>query len=204
MRVYNTYIKDKNYIATSFVPKGQSNLILDNSELAQVVEEKIIEGAEESFDASIAANYEKTPSSFDRSIEPPYGKSPDVKIPEVWKETLDSGIKVSGIENNEVPLVQFQLKINGGMLLENKDKIGVSNIMADLMTRGTKNKTPEQLENEIETLGARINSFASEDAVYITGSCLSKNIDKTLALATEILLEPRWDSKEFNLSLIHI
>ena len=199
MRVYNTYIKDKNYIATSFVPKGQSNLILDNSELAHVVEEEIIEGAEESFDTSIAANYEKTPSSFDRSIEPPYGKSPDVKIPEVWKETLDSGIKVSGIENNEVPLVQFQLKIDGGMLLENKDKIGVSNIMADLMTRGTKNKTPEQLENEIETLGARINSFANEDAVYITGSCLSKNIDKTLALVTEILLEPRWDSKEFNL-----
>ena len=199
MRVYNTYIKDKNYIATSFVPKGQSNLILENSELAQVIEEKIVDGAEASFDASIAADYEKTPSSFDRNIEPPYGKSPDVKVPEVWKQNLDSGIKILGIENDEVPLVQFQLKIDGGMLLENKDKIGVSNIMADLMSRGTKNKTPEELENDIESLGARINSFATDNAVYISGSCLSKNFDKTMALVTEILLEPRWDAKEFDL-----
>lgn len=199
MRVYNTYIKDKNYIATSFLPKGEANFALENSELTQVVEEKIVEGAEESFDASIAATYEKTPSSFDRSIEPAYGKSPDVKVPEVWKENLSSGIKVAGIENDEVPLVQFQLKIDGGMLLEDMSKIGVSNIMADLMTSGTKNKTPEQLENAIESLGARINSYATDDAVYITGSCLSKNFDATMNLVSEILLEPRWDATEFDL-----
>lgn len=198
-RVYNTYIKGKNYIATSFVPKGQTGLILENSELAEVVEEKILEGAEETFDASIAATYEKSPSSFDRSIEPKYGKSPDVKVPVVWKENLDSGIKISGIENEEVPLVQFQLKIKGGMLLENLNKIGVSNIMANLMSRGTKNKTPEQLENDIESLGARINTYATNDAVYITGSCLSKNFEATLNLVSEILLEPRWDAKEFDL-----
>ncbi|TCK68769.1 zinc protease [Winogradskyella wandonensis] len=200
MRVYNTYIKDKNYIATSFVPKGQKNLVLANSELAEVVEEQIVEGAEETFDASIAATYEKTPSSFDRSIEPPYGESPEINVPEVWKENLNSGLKVAGIENDEVPLVQFQLKIKGGMLLENTDKIGVSNLMANLLTRGTKNKTPEQLENEIESIGARINAYATEDAVYITGSSLSKHFDATMDLVTEILLEPRWDTKEFELA----
>ena len=199
MRVYNTYIKDKNYIATSFVPKGQANLSLENSELAQVVEEQIIEGAEESFDASIAATYEKTPSSFDRSIEPPYGESPDVIVPQVWKKTLDSGINVLGIENSEVPLVQFEIQIDGGMLLENKAKIGVSNLMASLMSKGTKSKTPEELENAFETLGARIFSYATEDAVYIGGSCLSKNFDATMALVSEIILEPRWDEKEFDL-----
>ncbi len=199
MRVYNTYIKDKNFIATSFVPKGQGNLALENSDLAVVVEEKIVEGAEENFDASIAATYEKTPSSFDRSIEPPYGESPDVKVPEVWKENLNSGIKVAGIENDEVPLVQFELKIEGGMLLESMDKIGVSNMMASLLSRGTKTKTPEELETAIESIGARINSYAADDAVYITGSCLSKHFDATMNLVSEILLEPRWDSTEFDL-----
>ena len=199
MRVYNKYIKDKNFVATSFVPRGQASLALENSELAEVVEEKIVEGAEETFDASIAASYEKTPSSFDRSIEPPYGESPDVKVPEVWKDNLSSGIKVSGVENDEVPLVQFQLKMEGGMLLENRDKIGVSNLMAALLTRGTKNKTPEALENAIESLGARINAYATNNAIYITGTCLSKHYDATLDLVSEILLEPRWDVKEFDL-----
>jgi zinc protease len=199
MRVYNTYIKNKNYVATSFVPKGQQQLTLENSQLAAVVEEKIIDGAEESFDASIAATYEKTPSSFDRSVEPDYGESPDVKVPEVWKQTLDSGIKVLGIENSEVPLVQFEIQIDGGMLLENKDKIGVSNLLADLLTKGTKTKTPEQLENEIESLGANIGAYASNDAIYINGNTLSKNFEATMTLVSEILLEPRWDENEFQL-----
>jgi hypothetical protein len=44
MQVYEKYIKGKNYVATSFVPKGQANLILEGSTVAAVVEEKIIEG----------------------------------------------------------------------------------------------------------------------------------------------------------------
>lgn len=199
MRVYKTYIKDQNYIATSFVPKGQKNLVLDNSTLANVVEEKIVQGAEEEFDASLVATYERTPSSFDRSIEPPYGESPELNIPKVWKKELSSGLKVYGIENDEVPLVQFQMQIAGGLLLENKDKVGVSNLLANLMTKGTKNKTPEELENAIESIGARISAFASNENITISGTTLSKHFDATMDLVSEILLEPRWDENEFEL-----
>ena len=199
MRVYKTYIKDQNYIATSFVPKGQKNLVLDNSQLANVVEEQIVQGAEEEFDASIVATYERTPSSFDRSVEPPYGESPELNIPEVWKRELSSGLKVYGIENDEVPLVQFQMQIAGGLLLENKDKVGVSNLLANLMTKGTKNKTPEELENAIESIGARISAFASNENITISGTTLSKHFDDTMDLVSEILLEPRWDENEFDL-----
>ncbi|MEO7976993.1 pitrilysin family protein [Flavobacterium sp.] len=199
MRVYNKYIKGKNFIATCFVPKGQENLVLEGSVLANVAEEKIIEGKEDSFDASIAANYKKTPSAFDRSLEPPYGKSPEVNLPLVWKKKLSSGLNVSGIENQEVPLVEFQLQINGGMLLETANKIGVSNLLAELMTKGTQDKTPEQLENAIKNLGAEINAYATDEAIFITGNTLAKNYDKTIQLVEEIVLKPRWDTKEFDL-----
>ncbi|WP_271393924.1 M16 family metallopeptidase [Aequorivita sinensis] len=199
MRVYNQYIKGKNYVATSFVPKNQKALALIDSKLADVVEEPIVEGAEESFDASVVAEYEKTPSSFDRSVEPPYGESPDVKVPEVWKDELSSGIKLFGIENNEVPLVQYRIQLDGGMLLENSEKIGVSNLLASLMTQGTDTKTPEELENAIESLGATINTVATKEAIMIYGNTLAKNYDKTMSLIEEILLQPRWDEKEFEL-----
>lgn len=199
MRVYNQYVNGKNYVATSFVPKSQKALALSDSKLADVVEEPIVEGAEESFDSSVVADYNKTPSSFDRSVEPPYGESPDVKVPEVWKDELSSGIKLFGIENNEVPLVQYRIQLDGGMLLENTNKIGVSNLLANLMTQGTATKTTEELENAIETLGASINAVATKEAIMIYGSTLAKNYDKTMALVEEILLEPRWDANEFEL-----
>ncbi len=199
MRVYNTYIKNKNYVATSFVPQGQIDLALENATLAQVEEEKIIDGAEASFDASIAATYEKTPSSFDRSLEPPYGASPEMVIPEVWEETLDSGLEVYGIENDEVPLVNFQLTFRGSLLLENPEKVGVSNLLARLMTKGTATKTTAQLEEAIESLGATINVFATDENIVIAGSTLSKNYEATMTLVEEIVLEPRWDQEEFDI-----
>lgn len=199
MRVYQKYLKSKHYIASSFVPKGQTNLVLANSKLADIVEEKIIAGKEDAFDASIEATYTKTPSSFDRSKEPPYGKKPVVKAPAVWKKELSSGLKLYGIENNEIPLVQFQLQIKGGLLLEPKDKIGLSNLLADLMTKGTQNKTPQELENAIELLGATLDVYATDEAIVISGSSLAKNYEKTMQLVTEMITEPRWDTAEFDL-----
>lgn len=199
MRVYNQYIKGKNYVATSFVPKGNKDLALNDSKLAEVVVEPIVDGAEETFDASITAKYAKTPSSFDRSIEPRYGENPNVKVPEIWKAELSSGIKILGITNTEVPLVQFEIQLKGGMLLENINKIGVSNLLAGIITKGTAKKTPEALESEIETLGASIYASANKEFITIQGNTLAKNYNKTMALIEEMLLEPRWDVKEFDL-----
>lgn len=199
MRVYNTYIKNKNFIATSFVPKGMANLALNNSKEAIIKEEKIIIGAEEKFDPKIAAQYTKTPSKIERSVEPPYGKAPTLNVPNVWNNELDNGIKVYGIENSEVPLVRFNLVIDGGQLLEKLDKLGVANLTARLMNRGTKNKTVAKLEEAIQKLGASIRVSSSKENISISGTTLAKNYDKTIALVEEILLEPRWDVNEFEL-----
>lgn len=199
MRVYEKYIKGKNYIATSFVPQGRLSQVLTGSVKAEVVEEKIVQGAEESFDASIQASYEKTPSSFDRSIEPPYGQSPKVAIPTVWEGSTDNGMSIYGIENDEVPLVQFNMVMKGGLLLDDPEKVGVANLLATMMTQGTQSKTPAELEEAIQQLGARISVRAGREAITVSGNTLKKNYKATMDLVEEILLEPRWDEEEFEL-----
>ncbi|MCG8372815.1 MAG: insulinase family protein [Balneolales bacterium] len=200
MRVYEKYIKGKHFVATSFVPQGQTDLILEGSALAEVVEEVIAESGEnESFVLPEETDYERTPSSFDRTVEPPYGDSPEITVPDVWETSLRNGVKVHGITNNELPLVQFELKLKGGLLLENPDRIGVANMVADMMTRGTANKTPEELEEAIDNLGASINVFAGRQSISITGNTLARNYGATMDLMEEILMEPRWDETEFEL-----
>jgi zinc protease len=198
-RVYEKYIKGKNFVATSFVPKGQVPLALEGSKKAEVVEEPIVQGAEKEVDASAQAQYEKTPSSFDRSKEPPYGPSPVVKVPAVWEQKMSNGMRVLGIENNEVPLVQFDIQIDGGQLLEDLDKVGVANLMARMLTQGTAKKTPQELEEAIQQLGASINVNAGKEGIFVSGNTLARNYPATIALVEEILLQPRWDAKEFDL-----
>ena len=200
MRVYNTYIKGKHYVVTSFVPKGQAELALENSKEAQVEEEKIVMGAEAEVDLSEEVAYERTPSSFDRTIEPPYGETPEVKVPQIWQDGLSSGFEIYGITNNEVPLVQFALEIKSGLLLEDPSRVGVSNLLANLLTKGTASKTPQELEAAIELLGANISVFAGGESITLYGSTLAKNYDATMALVEEMLLSPRWDEQEFHLA----
>lgn len=199
LRVYDKYIKGKNYLATSFVPKGQVDKVADGSVMANVVEESIADATEvkieEGEDVVVM-----TETSFDRSIQPKDGEDPLLSLPNIWNGELDNGMKVLGIQHTELPLIQFNVVIKGGHFLDGMDKPGVANLLATLMMEGTKNKTPQELEEAIEALGASIRMRASNDNISISVNTLARNFEATLALVEEILLEPRWDAEEFALA----
>ena len=111
------------------------------------------------------------------------GDSPKLNIPDSWSTTLSNNMKVYGIEQNELPLVNFSLVIDGGHLLDSFDKVGVANLMTDIMMEGTANKTPEELEEEIELLGASIRMFTGNESITIIGNTLVRNFDKTMDLS---------------------
>jgi len=201
MRVFEQYLQGKAYVATSFVPKGRPSLALQGSEVADVVEEPIVMGAEEEFDASQYASYDRTPSSFDRTKEPPHGPEPISRTPEIWEDQLSNGLKVFGIENIEVPLVYFEWVIDGGPLLDPLDKVGVANLLAQMLTKGTRNRTTRELEEAIEQLGASISVSAGSEEIVLRGSSLARNYEQTLDLVREIILEPRWDQEEYELAV---
>ncbi|MDE2655739.1 MAG: pitrilysin family protein [Gemmatimonadota bacterium] len=199
MRVYETYLKDRPHVATSFVPRGQAELALEGSERAEVVIEPIVQGAEAEF--TVVRGEERTPAgAFDRSVEPPYGASPRVRAPEVWRETLANGLSVLGVEDRETPMVQFELSLRGGMLLEEPGRTGVANLLAETMLEGTANRTPEELEQAIDLLGASLSVSGGSTGFTVSGSVLARNYNETMALVEEILLEPRFDPERFELA----
>lgn len=197
MRVYNKYIKDKPYVMTSFVPKGQLELIAENSEKAQVVEEEITENVQTEVAQTEQKEIEKTPSKIDRSTPPAVGTTPSLNVPESWNVQLNNQLEVYGIEQTELPLVNFSLVIEGGHLLDDlHTKNGVANLMTDILMEGTANKTPAELEEAIDMLGANINMYTTNESIVIRGNTLKRNFEKTMDLVEEILLEPRWDEEE--------
>lgn len=199
MRVYEEYIKDRPYVATSFVPKGEVDKVAEKSVKADIVEENIAEASEVEQLEKEEAEIKKTPSVIDRSKAPELGPEPTVNLPEVYTAELNNGLKVYGIESDELPLVEFRLNIDGGYYLDDLDKIGVAKLITDIMKEGTKNKTPEELEEEIQLLGARIYMFTRNEELFLGGSTLSRNFKKTMDLVEEMLLEPRWDQEQFKI-----
>lgn len=201
MMVYENYIKGKPHIVTSFVPKGKLDMIADNSVPAGVVEENINEASQVEIAQAGDEKIVKTPSSIDRSIEPLLGTDPEVTVPVVWKSTLSNGIQVYGIQNRELPLVEVSIVMNGGFSQDKIDLPGVAGMVASVLPQGTKNRTPEELEEAIELLGSDINMNAGLEEISMNASMLSRNFESTLSLMKEIILEPRWDTTEFSLAL---
>jgi zinc protease len=198
--VYEKYIKGKNFVETSFVPKGMVNLIAEGSVNAGIVEEDVTKAAEVKTASVVEEPVIKTVTKIDRSVMPVVGADPAVTIPSIWKGSLSNGMKIWSISQNELPLIQYSIVISGGHMLDNVAKAGVANLVASMMNEGTKNKTPEQLEEAIGLLGASIRVNSGNEDISINVSTMAKNFEKSLALVEEILLEPRWDTVQFPLA----
>jgi zinc protease len=198
LRVYHQYIKGKNYIMTSVVPKTQLPLVVEGAQAATVWQEPIVEGVQnENVTRGQEAHIEKTPTKFDRS-EPPFGETPLLKVPDVWKGQLDNGMAILGMENREIPLVYFDITIPGGHSFDPLEKAGVANLLAQLMRQGTAKRTPSELEEAIGLLGSAISIVCTNEDIRINVQCLARNFEPTFALVKEILLEPRWDVREYD------
>lgn len=198
MRVFHQYLKSANYVASSFVPKGQTESILRDSVKAGVVEENIEETRTQTEDGSQEEeSYDFTPSIIDRRIEPELGEKPLLNLPEIYNTRLNNGLKVLGISSETLPLVFFSLRFMGGHLFDKIEKPGVSRLLAEMMLEGTKKRTPEELEEAIGQLGASIQVNTSHEYFTLSGNCLARNYNEVLKLVQEIVLEPRWDEQEF-------
>ncbi len=198
--VFEKYLKGMNFVETSFVPKGEANLIVGGSVNAGIVEEDVTKAAEVKVDATAEEPVVKTTTKLDRSIMPQLGSDPGVNVPQPWSGSLANGLKIWGITQNELPLIQYSIILDGGHMVDKIEKAGVANLVAAMMNEGTKNKTPEQLENAIGLLGASIRISSGNEDISVNVSTLARNFEKTIALVEEMLLEPRWDEEQFTLA----
>lgn len=202
-RVYNKYIKNQKYVLLSVVPKGKLELAAENSTVFSIPADNLKKYTEEELNSiknkpENLVKVDKIPSNFDRSKQPQNGPDPLLKTQKIWEEKLSNGIRVLGIEQTELPIVDFQISIKGGLLLDDINKVGSANLVAKMLMQGTINKTPVELEQAIEDLGSTITVNATDDAMIIRGNCLSSKFEQTFKLVEEILFEPRWDEKEFD------
>jgi len=198
MRVYNKYIKGHSFLATSFVPVGQTDLILEGSVRASVVEEAIVQGAEGNIDKfEKDVEFVKTASKIDRSTAPALKGELSFTPPSITKEELANGMDVLHIYQDELPMAQFSIRLKGGMLLDNPEMVGTSALLDNMMMEGTVNRTPLELQEALGQLGASVRIFTSQEYMTISGNSLAKNYDKVLAIVHEVITQPRWDEDEF-------
>lgn len=194
MRVYNKYIKNKNRLVVSAVPKGKDDLkaAADNYVIDQ--------GNYKAPDYGYAGlKYTKAKDNFNRKAIPGAGPNPLLEVPAFWTKTLGNSMKAIGTKNSELPVVNLKIALQGGRLVEANDlsKAGLANLFAGMMNEDTKNYTAEQFNLELEKLGSNISVTNANDAILFNVQSLTKNLDKTLKLLEERMLNPKFTESSF-------
>ena len=130
-------------------------------------------------------------AKIDRTLAPKPGPAPAINIAKPVSFTLENGLKVFVVENHKLPKVSFQLTVDTDPVLE-KDKVGLSDLTGELMGEGTMTKSKEEIDNEIDFIGASLNTYAG--GIYI--SSLSKYSEKALEIASDIMMNPSFPSEQ--------
>jgi zinc protease len=195
MRVYQQYIKGKHAVILSAYPKGERKLIAAEDNY-NVSKDQYKPGKDE----YAKLKYKRPKTKVDLSRKPEAGAAPVVTPPVFYEHVFPNGVRLIGTENQEVPVVNIQIRIAGGHMLEQKDrdKAGISRLTAALMNEGTKNFTAEAFSNELEKLGTTIRVSSGEEHIMIEMSSLSKNLDASLRLLEDRLLNPRFTQEDFD------
>ena len=199
MRVYNKYVKGQNYVAVVAVPQGQVELSIEGSVPAELtMEDQSKQTMRSAAGAVVDDDYERTPSKIDRSVEPDYmANAPQTKIPTIWRTTLANGIQVAGITQSEIPMVNLNIAIDGGSILDPDGKRGTASINASMMNEGTAERTAVEIEQALKRLGASARVSGGLKSTNISVSTLSKNLPAVMEIVNEMITKPRFDEDAF-------
>lgn len=118
-------------------------------------------------------------------------------FPEYKTVVLSNGVKVYLIRDTEQPTISLSLVFAGGSNLDGK-KAGLSDIATSLMTKGAGKRDALAIAKFLDGIGAEVSVSASQDAVFISGSSLTKHFDKMFEVFADVVLSPKFPKDEFD------
>ena len=137
--------------------------------------------------------FSSTAAQLDRSVRPQPGPAPEIKLGDYETFELENGLKVFVIENNKLPKVNFSLLTVRDPIMEGDSK-GYISFSGDLLRRGTKTRSKEEIDEQVDFIGASLNTGGTS----ISGSSLKKHFNKLMELFSDVLLNSEFKQEELD------
>jgi predicted Zn-dependent peptidase len=118
------------------------------------------------------------------------------KLPNYTTFKLPNGLTISLMEQHDVPIISVSAILSAGAIYD-YDKAGLASLTATALKHGTKNFPKVKLDEELDFIGANVDTYATKEFSGITSNFASKDKDKVLTIIKELMLNPVFDTTEF-------
>jgi zinc protease len=171
VRVAKKYLRPDRLNVSAVVPRGDGGIL---------PEEKVKKVAEDAWREAMA-----------RALA-----SPGVQGVIVRKEVLPNGIRVIVRENRAVPVVAIEAGFLGGLRAEPPEKNGISVLTAEMLTKGTRERTAQEISEAVENMAADLSGFSGRNSFGLQARFLRRDFEQGFRLFSESLRGPTFPEKE--------
>jgi zinc protease len=131
-----------------------------------------------------------------QATPPPPAQPRTVSFPKPVEKLLPNGLRVIVIERPAAPLVAAQLIIKNGGEADPPELAGLSNMTADLLTKGTAKRNATEIAEAIEALGGSLESSARFDASQVGVNVMSSKIGAAAEILSDVVRHPTFKEDE--------
>ena len=126
----------------------------------------------------------------------------EVQIPDYERHVLDNGMVVYLLEDGKWPLVEGQIMVRTGSAFEPPSKVGLASVTGNVLrTGGTETIPADRLDEELESMGAYIESSIGNTQGSVSFSFLTQHADRGFDLLADVLQRPAFDQDKIDVAL---
>jgi zinc protease len=137
-------------------------------------------------------------SVVDRSRLPVPELKPEAKFPSFERTTLANGLKVLFVRRQAVPVIQCSLLVDSGYASDQLAKPGTARLAMDMIDEGTEKRSALQISDELDSIGATLQSRCNLDTAIVSLNTLNSHLDKAFELYADVILHPAFPEEDFH------
>lgn len=130
-------------------------------------------------------------------VKPPVaGPAVSAKLPVPAERILANGLRVIVVSKRDLPIINAQLRIGSGSAANPVGRAGTADMVANVLTKGTKTRSATDIARQIELLGAAIGAGADADGATLDLLSLSGSINEAMTIAADVARNPAFANEE--------
>lgn len=115
---------------------------------------------------------------------------------EVKKIVLSNGLRLLICEDHRLPLISMMGTFRGGLLAESAENNGLTDLLASTLTKGTKNRSAQNIADTIEQVGGSIGANAGNNSFSVSVGVMKPDFALGINLLAEVLTEATFPVEE--------
>jgi zinc protease len=138
-------------------------------------------------------------------IRPPADAAPDTappavpQRPQLSKVSLENHATAIVGADRTLPISAIVVAFRGGVRVERDETQGTSNLLAQLLTKGTQKRSALEIAQQVESLGGTLEPFSGRDGFGIVLQLLAEDVEQGLALMHELVTQSTYPEEELRI-----